>query len=460
MKKNLRFYFALYFAKATAKAMRLIGRKATSMPGSWALILCPDFLDRIDKPAKIYGVTGTNGKTTLTNMIADTLANLGVDFICNRYGSNVPTGICSVLIENTSLTGKIKKDVAIFELDERSSPRMFPYMKIEMIAVTNLFRDSLKRNAHVEYIYSILHANIKEETKLLVCSEDPMCVKLGTDNKLFYGMEPQSFESGEFNSLLRDGAICPKCSAMLSYDFTRYHHVGIYHCEECGYTPPERDFLAKKADLEKGTLDVEIKGQAHTFKLMDANSFSIYNQLITIGFAHELGYSLEEIEKAMNPVKVLESRLICTAVGDKFVARANTKGQNPIASSRTLDGLKYFEGERKAVVFILDDHEDAGVSVENICWYFDTDFEYVNKPEFNQFVVEGTRALDVKIRLLMAGIPEEKIKCVLGIDKIPDTVDYDLSDTFIVCHHVHRYKTAEITRLALIEKIKGLQNKA
>ena len=38
MKRSPRFYFALLFAKATARVMKLIGRKGTSMPGSWAII--------------------------------------------------------------------------------------------------------------------------------------------------------------------------------------------------------------------------------------------------------------------------------------------------------------------------------------------------------------------------------------------------------------------------------------
>ena len=64
MKRNLRFYFALMFARGTALVLKLIGRKGTSMPGSWAIILCPDFIGRMPKPEKIIGITGTNGRTS------------------------------------------------------------------------------------------------------------------------------------------------------------------------------------------------------------------------------------------------------------------------------------------------------------------------------------------------------------------------------------------------------------
>lgn len=453
MKKNLRFYAALYFAKSTALFMKLIGKKATSMPGSWAIILCPDFLDRIDKPEKIYGVTGTNGKTTVTNMIADVLEDLGEDVICNRAGSNVPSGIASALIANCTLTGKMKKNTAVFEFDERSTARMFPYLKVDTIVVTNLFRDSLKRNAHVEFIYKILQDNISKDTKLIVNGDDPMCVKLGGEDKLYYGMLPQSFESGEFKNILRDGAICPKCSASLTYDFTRYHHIGVYHCDNCGYQPPKRDFLITNVDLENKKLDTVIKGENHTFRLVDVNPHNIYNQLSVISFVSELGYSMAQIDKALKNIKVIESRLICTKIKDKTVARIVSKGQNAIACSRTFEGVTKFEG-KKALVLILDDHEDAGTSVENIAWYYDTDFEFLTDPSVNQVIVEGTRSLDLYVRLLMAGMDKSIIKCIQGVEKIKDVVDYDISDTFIIYHHVHRMRTSEQTRLDLIEKIK------
>ena len=63
MKRNLRFYFALFFAKGTALVLKLIGRKGTSMPGSWAIILCPDFLGRMPRPRRVISPgTGREGE--------------------------------------------------------------------------------------------------------------------------------------------------------------------------------------------------------------------------------------------------------------------------------------------------------------------------------------------------------------------------------------------------------------
>ena len=123
MKRNLRFYFALFFAKGTALVLKLIGRKGTSMPGSWAIILCPDFLGRMPRPRRVIGITGTNGKTTVANLVEDALSHCGYDYVCNRSGTNVATGVASSLIANSTFFGKPKKDLAVFELDRAQLPQ-------------------------------------------------------------------------------------------------------------------------------------------------------------------------------------------------------------------------------------------------------------------------------------------------------------------------------------------------
>ena len=46
---------------------------------------------------------------------------------------------------------------------------------------------------------------------------------------------------------------------------------------------------------------------------------------------------------------------------------------------------------------------------ENPCWMYDTDFEFLNNTDISHLVCAGARAKDYKLRLLLAGIPEEKI---------------------------------------------------
>lgn len=47
---------------------------------------------------------------------------------------------------------------------------------------------------------------------------------------------------------------------------------------------------------------------------------------------------------------------------------------------------------------------------ENPSWMYDTDFEFLNSDDVTCLVCAGPRAYDYKLRLLLAGIPEEKIR--------------------------------------------------
>ena len=70
---KLRFLLALWLAKLSVPALKITRHNGTDFPGSLALKLCPDFLRYVGKPGTIIAVTGTNGKTTVSNLLTDIL---------------------------------------------------------------------------------------------------------------------------------------------------------------------------------------------------------------------------------------------------------------------------------------------------------------------------------------------------------------------------------------------------
>ena len=89
MKKTIEFYIALCGAKIGMQLLKLLRSNASFFLGKFALSICPDFMARINKPKTIIAVTGTNGKTTVCNMIEDVLKDNNYNFIDNKLGSNV-----------------------------------------------------------------------------------------------------------------------------------------------------------------------------------------------------------------------------------------------------------------------------------------------------------------------------------------------------------------------------------
>ena len=169
---KLRFTVALWAAKLSVAALKITKHNGTNFPGVVALKICPDFLRHIQKPRHIIGVTGTNGKTTVCNLAIDMFRADGKIVLNNNLGSNIDSGISTALINGVNIWGKCRYDSALLEIDERSAPLIFPYVKPEILLINNLTRDSIMRNGHPQYIARILTEEIPEETKLLINGDD------------------------------------------------------------------------------------------------------------------------------------------------------------------------------------------------------------------------------------------------------------------------------------------------
>ena len=190
MKKGFRFYLTLWLVKLTTKIMKLLGRKATHLPGVLAYRLCPDILSRIGMPNKTIAITGTNGKTTTANMISDFLKSKNISYMHNNYGSNTVHGVIASFISFCNLKGNVDREFGIIEIDERSSYRIYKDFTPDILVVTNLFRDSSKRNAHAEYIFDIIDDATPDSTKLILNSDDLISSRLKPNSdRRFYSID-------------------------------------------------------------------------------------------------------------------------------------------------------------------------------------------------------------------------------------------------------------------------------
>lgn len=454
MKKNLKFYIVLYLAKLARIALKVIGRDATYFPGKLAVTLCPDFLGRIDKPKTIIGVTGTNGKTTVCNMIEDCLKENGYDFIDNHLGSNVNSGLASTLIEGATLTGKQKKDLAVFEIDERSSVKIYPYVTPTYLVCTNLFRDSLKRNAHTEFISNILTNNIPKQTTLILNGDDLIVSNLAPQNKrVYFGIDRLDTDTDTCENIVRDITVCPKCDSKLEYDFVRYNHIGRAHCSKCNFKSPNIDYEVTNIDFNKMQMTVNSK-EEEKYDLINNNIINIYNMLATIATLKELGLNREQINSVLKKQKIVDTRYSKEKVKNIEIITQLSKGMNPIACSRAFDYVRKEKGN-KAVIVILDDLHEAANSSENIAWHYDTDYEFLNDESIKQILTAGARYLDTFVRLEIAGVPKEKIVYQRDEISLVDKLNLEGIDKVFILHDLYSIDLKNQIKRKIEEKVNG-----
>lgn len=437
MKKGIRFYIALWGAKAGTVLLKLLRRNATFFPGKFALKVCPGFIGKIEKPKTIVAVTGTNGKTTVCNMIEDVLKDNNYVFIDNKYGSNIDAGVATTLISGSSIMGKAKKDLAILEIDERSAPKIYPYLTPTYLVCTNLFRDSLMRNAHTEFISNILTKYIPKDTTLILNGDDLIVSNLAPENKrMYFGIDRLETDGDKCENIARDIIVCPKCNTKLEYEYVRYNHIGKAHCPNCDFASPRIEYLATNLDLENMKMTLKIDDREEEYDLISDNIINIYNIVSVITALKQLGLSKEQINESLKKQKIVDTRYSEEVVNGIKIITHLSKGMNPIACSRVFDYVRKYKGN-KSVVLYLDDLHEAENGSENTAWQYDTDYEFLNDDSIKQIIIAGARYLDGLVRLELAGIDREKI--VYGRDELStlDKLKLDGIDTVFILHDLY-----------------------
>lgn len=101
----MRRMLAIVVCKLLRFAGKLLGR-GSSLPGQFALKVCPDVLGRVKLPSHIIAVTGSNGKTSTVEMIAAILAADGRQVVYNKEGSNQIEGVATLILSHCTLGGR------------------------------------------------------------------------------------------------------------------------------------------------------------------------------------------------------------------------------------------------------------------------------------------------------------------------------------------------------------------
>jgi len=453
--KPIRYTIALWSAKLAIFTLKTLGRNGTHFPGGLAMKICPDFLRYIPKPKKLVAITGTNGKTTVTNLISDVLIKANYKISNNAMGSNIQEGIITTMVNATSIFGsKSIVDFVVLEVDERISPKIYPYIKPDTLILTNLFRDSYRRNAHVEFISDILEKTIPSETQLIVNADDPLSSFICDENKrISYSLDKIENEIEIKDSRIKDLVNCPKCNHTLVYDFNRYHHIGKVHCPHCDFKSIDAD-IKSYLDIKTNELVIRLNDRIVRFNAIGDNTTDHYNLLSCITFLNSIGLDLDQIKDELNKLEIVKSRFDVVKVQDKQIVIMMTKDQNPVATSRVFDYIRK-QSQLKIAVILINENTEHHTLSENNAWYYDTDFEYLNQDYIKQIIGGGQRVLDLKIRVMLAGIDESKYTYAWEELDTSECVDFNKVDTVFILNGTKNIPEAKVIRQRLINRIEG-----
>jgi len=434
---SLKYDAALTIGKGIYHGMRMLKRKASYLPGSVALKICPDFLSNVSRPETVILVTGTDGKTTTTNLITSLFEKQGKTVACNRLGSNTIVGLSTALMTCGGYGSKSKADVAVLETDEHWVRIVAPMLKADYLVCTGLLRDSLQRNAHPEYVfYKMGLTDYKDMTVILNADELCSARLLPENRRLYYGIGKLDSDHDAPPNRVNDFPVCPECGHELTYDYVRYGNVGHASCSHCGFESPASDVFVKSVDYENKSLTISYKGSDYEMPMINDGLFNIYNEAAALLLLLDMGVSMEEAKKLMAQSEITKTRYSNKVINGVELVHTMAKGNNSLPVSMVFEYIRNKPG-RKSIVMALDD-DDEKDSSERIGWIYDTDYEFLNDEKIEQIMVVGPRCYDQYMRLLMAGIDRSKLVC--GVDEFEtlDSLKTDV-DTVYLLHDMSTY---------------------
>lgn len=415
----MRFYLSLIIAKLVYLAIKLRHKSSgTSFVGMLTLRICPDFLAHCNKYIKkdIATITGTNGKSTTSGIMAHILETNSQKVIHNLEGANMLTGIANVFALGISPFKRY--DYAVIESDEAYLTKLYDYIKSNYLVVTNLFRDQLDRygelNTTAEFIKSAIDKN--PDLKLILNADDPIVATFNrTKYAVYYGFE--NVKCSSKSNAPSENFNCA-CGNPLEYSKRFFAQQGHYFCPKCGYKRPECNYPADVEVFDDYSI-ITLKGVEYRVNL--TGLYNAYNALASIAFALELGISAEQIQKALDTYHSIFGRT------EKRIINGNQALiqliKNPTGASEV---LKTVDLDSNIVIAINDNYADG----RDISWLWDSDFEQLKNAK-KLVITSGIRANDMATRLKYAGIPQEKILVEPNIKKAIDKATKDGKTTIL-----------------------------
>lgn len=373
--------FAATAARAATWASRATGKGSGGMIGGLiAQKLDPRILAGLGggRPAAI--ITGTNGKSTTTRLMAAAMRTTGT-VATNDGGDNMDAGVISALLANK------KAQSLVLEVDELHVAHIAADLKPETLVLLNLSRDQLDRVGEINSIERALRKAVDENPQATIIAncDDPLITAAAWDAKKIVWVSAGG-------SWFNDASTCPRTGGAI------IHSDGDWFSSE--KLPDGTEFRRPSPDWavsDEGLLCPD--GQIRTLNLTLPGRANRGNAAQAIAAAVTMGADLDTALTAVSTVDSVAGRYSTVRVGKHEVRMLLAK--NPAGWQEALSML---DRSAEGVVIAVNGHVADG---EDLSWLWDVQFE-----DFGDTVVHaaGERGTDLAVRLLYADIEHELTK--------------------------------------------------
>ncbi|MEN3315322.1 MAG: hypothetical protein V7605_1556 [Acidimicrobiaceae bacterium] len=370
----VRTRLAVMAGRAVSEASRRAGRgQGSAVGGRVTLALDPRALDVLAAGHDVALVSGTNGKTTTTRLLAAALATKA-PVTTNSAGANLVSGLVS------TLSGSEPATPVAFEVDEGLLPKVVDATRPAVVTLLNLSRDQLDRIGEVR-----LHAEAWRRTlaaapgvAAVANIDDPLVVwAAGSASTVTWVGTGQRWRS--------DAAACPACGGRVVWGAGGDETA--WSCTSCGFARPEPDLW-----LEGDTL-VLAGGRRIPVRLRLPGWCNLANAAMAAAAAARLGVDHGVAVEAMAEVGTVAGRYEVVDVDGVKVRLLLAK--NPAGWAETLELI------RPAPLPVVIGINARVADGRDPSWLWDVPFEALRG---RLVIATGERGRDLAVRLRYAGV--------------------------------------------------------
>lgn len=421
-------YISIFLGKLVALLTTALGR-GSSFPGKIAEQIDKNILKKFKLPDKVIVVTGSSGKGSTTKIIAHAFRSLNYTVAHNKEGGNQTTGVITTLIKNSSLSGKIKTDVVVLEMDERYIKYVLPIIKPTDVVITNVTRDQPPRQRHPEFIIEEIEKGLDEKVHLYLNANDPILQKFVKNKKnkvTYYGIEKlkNSYKDNLFNSL--NSTICPKCNSSLTYEYYHIEDLGKYKCsnKKCDFEMPKPKY--KITDFKGKDITIDKK---YKITLNNDMLYNLYNTLAAFSVLAEYKLDKNKISSAISKLNKDKKIYSNYQINKREVFVLNNKCENSSTYNQSM--LYTFNNKKEKTIVIGWEEISRRYLWDELSWLYDVEFELL-KENTHSFIVAGPQRYDIAVRLKYAGIEEEKIKIQKDLYSAKEDIKNSKGDIYAI----------------------------
>lgn len=389
-------------------ASRVTRHGGSALPGKVVEKIDPGFLTRTlgQLPLGVVLVSGTNGKTTTTRMVASMLSDLGLKVFTNPTGSNFVRGVVSALLTEVTLGGKLDADIAVLELDEAYAVHFVKQVKPRYALLLNVMRDQLDRFGEIDTTAKLLsHVAAATTGTVVLNREDPRIAALAA--------------KAPAGTTVRYFGLADDLRHYFPSDDDMATTVSVEG--EAGPLPSEREAAAGTAELPADVTLTAVGDHKATFQ-MDGQDYATDIKLEGVYNLYNAAAALAVVRAVMQDnaaaSKATAAANACAVSADELIAAVSRvtpafgRGEvidvngspvelllvkNPMGFRLSL--ASFDPANADTMIAINDEYADG----RDMSWLWDVDFTSLRAS--GVAMVSGVRAWDMALRLGYDQVP-------------------------------------------------------